>query len=320
MTEKSVSRRDFLKMIIVGCGAVVTPELLTAFNVIEEGNKTASIGEQKTEKTSAEVLADPTRWKEWPVVPDQISSKIKDIYNQGISKGNDPHVFSKAGDCQNVPTYLFGLLDKPGKYNLGEYGYLEAVIKWFDGSWSYFPPTIHGGQTPAGILIENPLMKYDNNHQKECSATQFFLECEIEKRKPSIILISYEQELTTIDAYKEYLNEIVKYALERNVVPIVATCANSEKINGKVAEVAVENGIPMWNFWRAVQPLNNIFDAGLNDGFHLSYGGEGKSFDFSNSNSTAWRMRNLTGVQTIEAVLEMLNPDFKTYSEKVSRR
>lgn len=301
MIEKSISRREFLKMVTVGGLSIVTG-LSSAFNY-EEG--------QKEIVRPPEILNDPTKWKEWPIVPEYIDPKLKDIYYQGISTGkSNPHVFSKAGDCQNVPSYLFGSFDQPGEYNLGGHGDLEKVVKWFEGSWSYFPPTIHGGLSIPGILVEDSIMKYDNNHQKECLSTQSFLDCEIEKRKPSLLLISFEQEPKSNDIYKEYLDTVVKLALDKNIVPIVTTCANSEKINEKVAEVAVENGIPTWNFWRAVQPLNNIFDPGLNDDFHLSYNGKNESFDFNNTNPTAWNIRNLTGVQTINAVLKMLNPNF----------
>jgi len=295
--------------------ATPLPERLAAPEPTPRAQSTA---EQQPTSTAVEIALDPTRWKEWPVVPKWIHPKIKDIYNRGVSGGtNNPHVFSKAGDCENIPTsgYLFGKLDKPGSFNLGEHGDLAAVIKWFSSSWSWFPPTVHGGQNAAGILVVNPLIRYDNNHQKDCLPTQSYLECEVEQRQPSLLLISYEQELQSLDNYKKYLNMVVGYALDHNIVPIVTTCANSEAINGKVAEVAFENSIPMWNFWRAVQPLKNIFDPGLHDGFHLSWGGEIENFDFSDPHPTAWNIRNLTGVEAIKAVLEMVNSDFRAYEK-----
>ena len=226
-------------------------------------------------------------------------------------------MFSKAGDCNNVPTsgFLFGQFDKPGHFNLGEHSDLAAVIEWFSGSWSRFPPTVHGGQTAAGILVTNSLIRYEVNHQQDCSPSQSYLDCEVEQWSPSLLLISYDQELQSIDNYKKYLNMVVTYALNHYIVPIVTTSANSEELNSKVAEVAVENNIPVWNFWRAVQPLKYIFDPGLDDGFHLSWGGEIKNFDFTVPNPTAWNVRNLTGAKAIKTVLEMVNSDFRNYEK-----
>ncbi len=313
MTERLISRREFLKTGAVVAASFFAPGILNSY----ESLASDSLSLSKTGKVASEVETslDPEMWKEWPVVPETISQKMKDIYNTGVSDGTiDPHVFSKAGDCQNVPTsgYLFGQFDKPGHYDLGTHTELEAAIKWFQGSWSWFPPTVHGGQNAAGILVTDPFIKYDNNHQKDCSPTQTYLECEVEQRHPSILLISYEQELQSLDSYEKYLNTVVGYALSHNIVPIVTTCANSEAINSKVAKVAVENDIPTWNYWSSVQKLQHIFDPSLNDGFHLSTSGEVNNFDFDNPTPSAWTIRNLTGLEVIHSVLKMLNSDFRT--------
>lgn len=345
MPERLLSRREVLKTMIIGASLIYMPGLLSACDKAMETatpiDKVGPLGKTvipqpqntetptqtttstaqptKTEQptsTPTEIALDPKKWKEWPIVPEWIDPKIIDIYNRGISGGTtNPHMFSKAGDCESVPTsgYLFGQFDVQGGFNLGEHGDLAAAIKWFRGSWSRFPPTVHGGQNAAGILVVNSLLRYDNNHQQDCSPTQSYLDCEVEQWHPSLLLISYEQQLESLDNYKKYLTMVVAYALNHNIVPIVATCANSEVINSKVAEVAVENSIPVWNFWRAVQPLKHIFNPKLNDGFHLSWGGEVEDFDFSDSNPTAWNVRNLTGAEVIKAVLEKVNSDFRTY-------
>ncbi|MFH2040001.1 MAG: hypothetical protein ABIJ65_11265, partial [Chloroflexota bacterium] len=50
-------------------------------------------------------------WQNWPVIP-QISPWLRKIYAQGLADGNDPHKFSKIGDCQNVVS-LFLPFDLP---------------------------------------------------------------------------------------------------------------------------------------------------------------------------------------------------------------
>lgn len=328
MPERVLSRRDFLKaavaiggsLLLDACAKETIPT--TPFKPIglSEKTDTPQPTETKLQETSTptEISPDPVKWKEWPIVPERIDPKIIDIYNQGITEGlTDPHKFSKAGDCHSVPTsgFLFGQFDKPGRYNLGVHKDLAAAIEWFEGSWSRFPPTVHGGQNAAGILLTNSLIRYENNGQQDCSSGQSYLDCEIEAWNPSLLLISYEQELDSLDNYKKFLNMVVTETFNHKIIPIVTTSANSEEMNSKVAEVASENRIPLWNFWRAVQPLEHIFDPGLNDGFHLSWAGEKRNFDFTDPNPTAWNVRNLTGAQTIKAVLTMLNSDFREYEE-----
>ena len=48
---------------------------------------------------------DPEDWQEWPVIP-TVSANVRVIYEAGLENGTDPTHFSKAGDCQNIPTYF----------------------------------------------------------------------------------------------------------------------------------------------------------------------------------------------------------------------
>ncbi len=56
--------------------------------------------------------------------------------------------------------------------------------------------------------------------------------------------------------------------------------------------------MPLWNFWAAVQPLP---ERGLHpDGFHLTW--ERPFFDQPTTLQNAWPVRNLTALQSIDAV------------------
>ena len=67
-------------------------------------------------------------------------------------------------------------------------------------------------------------------------------------------------------------------------------------INQDIADLAAEYDLPVWNFWAAIQHLQN---HGLQeDGIHLTY----YSNYFSDSRvwETAWAYRNLTALQVLE--------------------
>jgi hypothetical protein len=240
----------------------------------------------------------PERWQEWPVIP-TVSRTAINIYQKGLEMGNDPHDFSKVGDCQNIPSYFLGIFDDPQKYRLDKDDqYLLSTIKNFSGSFSHKSLAVSGGYNVASVL--SPLMA-DN---KQCQKNETPLACEIRQHNPSLVIISMETWWSKRPAsiYERYLRQIVDTVIEHGAVPILATKADNwegnHQINAAIAKVAYDYDIPLWNFWLAVQPLPNL---GLsNDGFHLTYGLN--EFDNPLAMRSAWPVRNLTALQALDAV------------------
>lgn len=248
----------------------------------------------------------PAKWDIWPVVPEYMNPEFKEIYRQGIAEGNDPHVFSKAGDCQSVPSHFLGNFDLPGSYNLGGHDELSQVIEYFRGSWGWFAPSIRGGQNIAAVRQESPYHRIDDNinNQDKCSKEESFIACEVRLRHPSILLISFEEGSLDSEKYERHLKSLIDFALERKIIPIIGNSASNKEINATIARVAVEKGVPVWNLWAAEQPLpNRGLDPGLNDGFHLG----GTTDKFSLGHPNGWTVRNLTALQTIDVIWRELN-------------
>ena len=109
--------------------------------------------------------------------------------------------------------------------------------------------------------------------------------------------------------YEAYLSQIVEFWIAQGVVPIVGTKADNLEgnngINAAIVRVADKYQIPLWNFWLAVQSLPG---HGLTeDGFHLTF-----ARDFFNDPerlANGWPMRNLTALQTLDAVYRALNEE-----------
>ena len=240
----------------------------------------------------------PERWQEWPVVP-VISDRAREIYQAGIAQGNDPQHFSKVGDCQNIRQYFLGLFEIVGRYRLGEnYAYLQETIDYFAGNWDRLSEAVRTGFNVASVLA--PLHANPEN----CLPGENPLACEIRIWNPSFVLISMEvwTPERPIEAYENYLRQIVEYAISKNVMPIVATKTDNlegdHAINQIVARVAADYDIPLWNFWAATNPLT---DNGLmEDRFHLTNGPN--YFDSAESLDLGWPVRNLTGLLTIDTV------------------
>jgi hypothetical protein len=242
----------------------------------------------------------PASWEDYPVIPD-ISPAALAIYQNGIEMGNDPNSFSKIGDCQNITTYFLAPLENPKLYSLGdEYNYLQDTIDYFYGSFARESLAVAGGLNVARVL--SPF----HSDIEKCEPNEHPLACEVRVNNPSIAIVSLEENWSsrTAEEYEEYLRRVIEYLISEGVLPILATKADNlegdHRINKTVVRLAEEYQLPLWNFWRAVQPLPN---HGLQeDGFHLTVAGP--HFDSKGHMRSAWPWRNLTALQSLHAVLE----------------
>jgi len=225
---------------------------------------------------------------------------MRDVYQHGLEMGNDPTHFSVIGDCQNVSSYFLSVFEKPDEYSLGdEYAYLQPTIDYYQGSFSRVSVAVKGGFNAAAVI--SPL----RSDPKTCNPNESPLDCELRIWKPSVVLVSMETwwSQKPEQEYEKYMRKVLDRIIETGAVPIIATKADNLEgdyaINATVAKLAYEYDIPMWNFWAAVQPLPN---HGLSDdGFHLTFG---RNFfdDPVRMNNDAWPWRNLTALQTLDAV------------------
>jgi hypothetical protein len=243
-------------------------------------------------------------WMEMPVVPTGISERARLIYEYGLSQGNDPTHFSIIGDCQNVSSYFLSAFDKPGEFSLGlEYSYLQPTIDYYQGSFSRKSLAVRGGYNAAAVL--SPFRA----DKKSCNPNESPLDCELRTWQPSIVIVSMEtwwsEKLAT--EYDKYMRKVLDRIIETGALPIIATKADNlegdHAINATIAQIAYDYEIPMWNYWAAVQSLPN---HGLSsDGFHLTFARN--FFDDPQRMKSAWPWRNLTALQTLDAVHSALN-------------
>jgi hypothetical protein len=231
----------------------------------------------------------PEQWREWPVIPSATGRAIE-IYKTGIAMGNNPHAFSKVGDCQNIKAAFMGFFDLPDRYNLGtDYQYLQEAIDNFSGYFNTDGQGVKGGFNAATVLSPmwaNPAI---------CQPGENPLECELRITKPIIVFISFEVwwEGRTPETYEKYMRQVIDTVISHGSVPILATKADNiegdQSINLTTAQLAYEYDIPLWNFWLAVQSLpNHGMDAVRNDGFHISTDG--------------WNVRSFTGLQVLDSI------------------
>ncbi|MBI4732050.1 MAG: hypothetical protein HY781_08000 [Chloroflexi bacterium] len=240
----------------------------------------------------------PDFWQSLPVIPAAISDRVREVYRLGLEMGNNPHVFSRIGDCASAaPAFLTGF-DRD--YDLGEYGYLQPAIDYFSGSFERPSVAAKGGLTSSGLLTT---LWTD----ELCENNETLLACQYRLDGPGFAIIS----IGTNEAYYIHNNPasfeinlrlIIEETIARGIVPILGTKADNfegdNSINATIARLAMEYELPLWNFWLAAQPLPN---QGLLDPSHLSTISYINFTDFSIPHSLEYgvQMRNLTALQML---------------------
>jgi len=239
----------------------------------------------------------PNEWQNLPVVPD-ISDTIVGIYQRGLELGNDPHSFSKIGDCGSTPSWFLGDFDRgPDFYRLGEYQELETVIKEFRGSFDRTSLAARSGFNASSLFV--PLWA----DRSQCESNETPLACEYRNHRPLIAFIMLgANDVWHPEEFEPQMRKIIEYSIENGVVPILSTKADNQEgdhsINATIAQLAWEYDLPLWNFWLAMQDLP---DKGLQeDKVHLTWGRN--FFDDPNALNKAWPVRNLTALQTLDAL------------------
>lgn len=264
--------------------------------------------ETSTPEATSTLIPEPTSedyWKDLPVVPTEISDRMREVYQKGLENGLNPHRFTRIGDCNSkIPDFLSGF---DTIYYLGEYTYLQPAIDFFKGAFRRPSQTANPGMTTARLL--GTLWKTE-----DCPADESLLECQYRVDQASFVLIM----LGTNDAYyhqgrpeafERNMRRIIELTLDRGIVPVLATKADNNEgdysINPIIARLAMEYEIPLWNFWRAAQSLENY---GLRDNEHLNSGSGAPATDFTMEISLHYgkEMKNLTGLQVLNLLMEEL--------------
>jgi hypothetical protein len=236
-------------------------------------------------------------WRSLPVIP-TLSERARAIYQSGLLYGNTDHAFSKIGDCESRAVwYLTDFDHGPGAYSLGPYEYLQSVIDYYPGSFARTSMAANSSFNAASLM--NPMWA----DRSACQPDESPLDCELRIWRPSLALVMLGTNDSPRPATFEFnLRLVLDHLISRGVLPVLATKADNLEgdgsINATIARLAAEYDLPLWNYWRAMQPLPN---HGLqDDGAHLTLGPN--RFDDPKALESGWAIRNLTALQALDVV------------------
>jgi uncharacterized protein YraI len=80
-----------------------------------------------------------------------VGPQLDVIYQRGQQLGNNPHVFTKVGDCEMEFKWFLQDFDA-GVYDLGSYQYLQGVLTQFAGSFAYKGQVANAGMSSSAIF------------------------------------------------------------------------------------------------------------------------------------------------------------------------
>ncbi len=259
------------------------------------------------------------RLEDVPVVP-QVNPLMRDVYQAGLKRGNNPHVFAKLGDCMTENPYFLTPF-AAGQYDLGTYQNLKATIEQFYGypargaGWQKDSFATVGLASAGGFNVAAPLDATWAD-PKWCRAGESPLACEYRVSRPSVAIIMFgtnDVNYTDAATYNFYLRTIISQTLDDDIVPILSTfptrLENPQKsllLNQIVVRVAQDYDVPLINLNRALEALPN---HGVNpqDTTHLTTPSDERVDVFSPANlQTGFTVRNLVTLQALDAVLRVV--------------
>ena len=248
----------------------------------------------------------PANWRDMPVIPETISDTTRAIYKMGQLMGNDPHAFSKVGDCNSTLPYFLADFDNPKVYDLGPYADLQDTITYFQGSFERESLATKIGLSSGAALA---VLWAD---WKSCNSSETPLDCEYRVQNPSFAIISIGTndvtDKTAAIYFEDKMRRVLDHTIGKGIIPIIATKADNAEgnhyINETLVKLAVEYQLPLWNYWRAVQPLPN---HGLQEDKveHLTMPGDLPllcNFEDPENLKNAFTLRNLTALQVLDVV------------------
>lgn len=196
-----------------------------------------------------------TQWYAWPALP-IVSETAREIYQNGLQAGRNPHAVSVFGDCQSVPHVFWGEFDNINYEWADENRDLIQTVDWFRGSFRRNSVTARDGTTAAAILWEQWIPE-DN---ESCEWGETPLQCEVRLNNPSIVFISVGTHWELRN--ERYLRKILDQLIEMGILPVIATKADQREgsdgwVNQQMVEIALEYQLPVWNFWATAQDIEN---------------------------------------------------------------
>ena len=233
------------------------------------------------------------------VMSPQVEANIRNIYAYGQSIGHNPHAFSKVGDSTIMNPGLLVQFEN-SLYDLGDYAHLQPTIDYFSGSFDRY-----GAATRVGLhawTVLDPAWA----DKTWCISDENMLACELHLHNPSYLFIRLgTNDKGLPDTFNRHVREIVSYAIQNGVVPILSTKADRFEGEGNInneilRQIAADYKIPLWEYDHvaATLPKRGLFS----DGIHIATVGATYNYTDPQALQVGQSTHDLTALVALDAV------------------
>ncbi len=232
------------------------------------------------------------------VLPERVKQAMAVVFYEGQAVGRMANRFSKIGDSLIATPSSMTLFDS-GQYDLGDYGYLQPVIDYFDGSFGRYGV----GVKPA--MRSWSLFDPEWADPEWCEPEEGPLACEIRLHNPAVIVVVVgSNDNSEAVIFDENMRQMVEYATSNGVIPILVTKADryeggDNRNNNLLRAIAADFDVPLVDFDVVADTLPN---RGLGeDEVHLSSSAAG-NFTMPQGLETGYGTHNLVILMGLYAV------------------
>lgn len=240
-----------------------------------------------------------------------VEQRMEDIFAVGQTQANRANIFSKVGDSITVSQQFLHPIGT-GRYNLRDYGYLQATIDFFSQAIAHTDNSFANTSLAAAEgWAAWAALSTRYTDAENCFPSETPLACEYRIVRPSVAIILYgtnDAGYRTVGQFNTDLRGIVDYSIAHGVIPVLTTTPMRPDVaqqtlafNDIIRAIASEYQLPYIDYFAATQGLPNF---GLTtDNVHPSTVGYRSTADFTASNlQYGYTMRNLVTLDMLEAI------------------
>ena len=242
------------------------------------------------------------------VMSDATRAHVRDIFAQGQTQGRNARAFSKVGDSTMVYPPFLAVFDRSA-YQLGKYAYLQPTIDYYAGTF---------GRT--SVAVKKGMHTWSQFESawaipELCAPEEGPLACEIRLNNPSIVFIRLgANDVEFPREFERNLGAIVKYCLERGIVPVLGTKPDRQEgesnlLNNIVRKTASAYSIPLWDYDLIA---GTVPGRGLEPDLIHMQGGGTRDFRSAAAMRAGDAVQDLSALMMLDAIRRELGLDVAT--------
>jgi hypothetical protein len=241
-----------------------------------------------------------------PMIPDEISEAMVEVFERGQELGRAPDVVTKVGDSLSADRFYLTAMSADER-ELGPFDYLAPTVDYYGASTA--DSSVAATIGLSSLVLFDPFWARD----ERCVANETPLECEYRLKNPSVAFIMFGPNdvlSMTEDTYAENIERAVEDTIALGIIPVLSTFSYhpeherwwpSVEFNLELLDIAETYEVPLVNLWAASRPLP---DYGLDrDKIHMKQSGFGYlKFDTGHETFYGTSLRNLLAVRTLHEI------------------